>query len=101
MSREFGQMSLPCKCISVAFSVFQRAEYRQVYNPDCTMEARQRNFVTIFLLFLGLAIGYGGKHTPFYNEECSVPDLSEQCQTICNEKLYDCVIDCGNDEVTG
>ena len=65
------------------------------------MEARPRNFVTIFVLFWGATLGYGDTPTPFYNEDCPVPDLSEQCQTICGEELTNCVIDCGNDEVTG
>ena len=67
----------------------------------CTMETRQRNFVTLFVLFSGCAIGYGDEPTPFYNENCPVPDLSEQCQAICVEKFSDCVVECGNDEVTG
>jgi len=62
------------------------------------MQTRQRDFSMIFVFFWAAAVAYAGEPTPYYNENCPVPELSQQCQSICSEGLADCALACGNDE---
>ena len=65
------------------------------------MEKQARNFLSIFELFWVGTLAYGDVPTPFYNEDCPVPDVSERCLANCTDNLTNCIADCGNDEVQG